>query len=151
MDDLRELYQEVILDHGRHPRHFGEPPAANRKAEGFNPLCGDHVTVFLDLEENRIVRCSFSGNGCAICIASASLMSEAVSGGTELMARTLAGDFRAFMTASNGDGAAKQTSLGKLCVLAGVKNYPMRVKCATLPWHTLVAALDSMDEVVTTE
>jgi nitrogen fixation NifU-like protein len=146
MSDLRDLYQEVILDHNRRPRNFGPLPAANRRAEGHNPLCGDRVTVYLDVEGGRIRDVSFEGAGCAISTASASLMTEALKGLSLEEARTLFHGFHELVT--KGD---EGEDLGKLAVFTGVREYPMRVKCATLAWHTLMAALDAKDQPVTTE
>ena len=146
MSDLRDLYQEVILDHNRRPRNFGPLPAANRSAEGHNPLCGDRVTVYLDVEGDRIQDVSFEGAGCAISTASASLMTEALKGRSLEEARTLFHGFHELVT--KGD---EGEDLGKLAVFTGVREYPMRVKCATLAWHTLMAALDAKDQPVTTE
>lgn len=145
-DDLRELYQEVILDHNRHPRNFGAPAAANRKAEGNNPLCGDRVTVYVDLADGLLRNVAFEGAGCAISTASASLMTEALKGHTLEEARSLFHDFHALVTqGSTGE------DLGSLAAFTGVREYPMRVKCATLPWHALMAALDAQDQPVSTE
>jgi nitrogen fixation protein NifU and related proteins len=146
MSDLRDLYQEVILDHNRRPRNFGPLPAANRRAEGHNPLCGDRVTVYLEVEGDRIRDVSFEGAGCAISTASASLMTEALKGLSLEEARTLFHGFHELVT--KGD---EGEDLGKLAVFTGVREYPMRVKCATLAWHTLMAALDAKDQPVTTE
>ncbi|MFL6237087.1 MAG: Fe-S cluster assembly sulfur transfer protein SufU [Thermoanaerobaculia bacterium] len=146
MSDLRDLYQEVILDHNRRPRNFGPLPAANRRAEGSNPLCGDRVTVYLDVEGDRIRDVAFEGAGCAISTASASLMTEALKGLSVEEARGLFHGFHELVT--KGD---EGEDLGKLAVFTGVREYPMRVKCATLAWHTLMAALDAKDQPVTTE
>ncbi len=146
MSDLRDLYQEVILDHNRRPRNFGPLPAANHRAEGNNPLCGDRVTVYLDVEGDRIRDVSFEGAGCAISTASASLMTEALKGRSVEEARQLFHGFHELVT--RGD---EGEDLGKLAVFTGVREYPMRVKCATLAWHTFLAALDTQDQLVTTE
>jgi nitrogen fixation protein NifU and related proteins len=145
--DLRDLYQEVILDHNRHPRNFGALPGADRRAEGHNPLCGDQVAVYLALDGDVIKDVSFEGSGCAISTASASLMTEAVKGKTVAEARRLFGGFHDLLT---GEGEAGE-ELGKLAAFEGVREYPMRVKCATLAWHTLKAALDRQGEAVSTE
>jgi nitrogen fixation protein NifU and related proteins len=149
MPELRELYQEVILDHGRRPRNFGPLPEANRHAEGFNPLCGDRIRLHLKTRDGVIEAVSFEGNGCAISTASASLMSEALKGRSEADAAALFDGFHALVTghAPAPDGAA----LGKLEALAGVAEFPMRVKCATLAWHTLQAALRGDTQPVSTE
>ncbi len=146
MSDLRELYQEVIFDHNRNPRNFGRPADANRKAVGYNPLCGDKVTVYLKIENGVIAHAAFEGSGCAISTASASLMTEALKGKTEAQAQALFQEFHG-MVAGSGSGE----ELGKLEVLSGVREFPARVKCATLAWHTLSAALKNAAEPVTTE
>jgi nitrogen fixation NifU-like protein len=146
MSDLRDLYQEVILDHNRRPRNFGPLPEANHQAEGNNPLCGDRITVYLDLEGDRIRGISFQGAGCAISTASASLMTEALKGRSVEEARSLFHGFHEMVTKGE-----EGEDLGKLAVFTGVREYPMRVKCATLAWHTLMAALDQKDQPVTTE
>jgi nitrogen fixation protein NifU and related proteins len=148
MNDLRDLYQEVILDHNRRPRNFGPLPTANRRAEGHNPLCGDRVTVYLDLAGGRIQDVAFQGSGCAISTASASLMTEALKGLTLEEARGLFKGFHDLVTLGAAEGSPE---LGKLAVFTGVREYPMRVKCATLAWHALMAALDAQDLPVTTE
>ena len=148
MSELRDLYQEVILDHNRRPRNFGPLPRANRQAEGHNPLCGDRVTVWLELEDGRIRDVSFEGAGCAISTASASLMTEALKG---LGVEEARGLFRGFHELVTHGEEADGPDLGKLAVFSGVREYPMRVKCATLAWHALMAALDGKDLPVTTE
>lgn len=146
MSDIRELYQEVIIDHGRHPRNFGELSTCNYSKEGFNPLCGDKITIYLTIENNVIKDVMFSGSGCAISTASASLMTQAIKGKSIADVEYLFGQFHALLLKDGeGDG------LGKLTVLAGVKAYPARVKCATLAWHTLMAAIKRDDDVVSTE
>lgn len=146
--DLRDLYREVILDHSRHPRGFGALAGANRQAEGNNPLCGDRVKVFLDVEGDRIEGISFQGVGCAISTASASLMTEALRGLTLGEARTIQSGFHRLLTREGDEGAEQ---LGKLAAFAGVREFPMRVKCATLAWHTLEAALAESGKIVSTE
>lgn len=151
MSGLRELYQEVILDHYRTPRNAGAPETANRRAEGHNPLCGDRVTIHLDVAGGVIRDAGFEGAGCAISTASASLMTEAVKGKTVSEARAL---FEAFRGVVTGSCDQPSDALGKLEVLSGVREFPVRVKCATLAWHTLESALASdRDEAppVTTE
>ena len=148
MDDLRELYQEVIFDHNRNPRNFYAMEDADRQIDGFNPLCGDKLTVYLKLDGEKISEASFQGEGCAISTASASLMTDMVKGLTEAEAHTL---FEQFHKIAMGDDDSQLDQIGKLAVLAGVKEYPARVKCATLPWHTLEAALAGNKEAVTTE
>ena len=148
MNDLRDLYQEVILDHNRRPRNFGTLPRANRLAEGHNPLCGDRVTVYLDLADGRIQDVAFEGSGCAISTASASLMTEALKGLTVEETRGIFHGFHELVTHGEKAGGP---DLGKLEVFSGVREFPMRVKCATLPWHALMAALDGKDQPVSTE
>jgi nitrogen fixation NifU-like protein len=150
MPDLRELYQETILDHSKRPRNFREIPDATATAVGHNPLCGDRVTVYVRLEEGRIADIGFQGSGCAISKASASLMTDAVKGRTTEEAHTLFGRFHAMVTRPPG-AATDAKGLGKLAVLAGVAEFPVRVKCASLSWHTLQAALERKAEPVTTE
>jgi len=150
MGALRELYQEVILDHNRSPRNFGRIAVANRKIEGFNPLCGDHYTVYL-LVENDIIRdISFEGSGCAISKASASVMSSIVKGKTKAEAEKLFGTFHKLVTGEL-NGEEHLETLGKLAAFSGVAEFPARVKCASLAWHTLHAALASDNAVVSTE
>jgi nitrogen fixation NifU-like protein len=150
MSEMRELYQEMILDHHRHPRNFGKLPGANREAEGFNPLCGDRVTVYALMDDDRIQDLSFEGSGCAICMASCSLMTEAVKGQTVAEAEALFGRFHDLVT--NDAAAVDEEALGKLAVFDGVREFPVRVKCATLPWHTLRAAMHQIvNQSVTTE
>lgn len=146
-NDLRDLYQEVVIDHSRRPRNLGRPADANHHAEGYNPLCGDRVTVHLKVVDGVIEAAAFEGSGCAISTASASLMTEALKGKTVAEAEALGADFRALVSGAAPAGAA----LGKLEVLAGVQEFPARVKCATLAWHTLRAALHDEAAPVTTE
>lgn len=150
-DDLRDLYQEVILDHGKNPRNFRHPDDATAEARGNNPLCGDQLTVYLKLNaEGRVEDLAFEGRGCAISMASASMMTEMVRGRTEAESRKLFESFHQMCTGDEAVSAADEEALDKLRVLAGVRGYPTRVKCATLPWHTMVAAL-SGDDIATTE
>lgn len=146
MNDLRELYQETILDHYRQPRNFGRLNTANRKAVGFNPLCGDKLTLYLQVEDGVIRDASFEGDGCAISTASASLMTEKLKGKREEEVLSLLDKVHDMLT-----GTASADGLGKLAVLAGVREFPQRVKCATLAWHTMKAALENVEEPVTTE
>lgn len=150
MSDLTELYQEVILDHSQQPRNFRRLGDANRTAEGSNPLCGDQITVYVKLEEDVIQEISFEGEGCAISKASASLMTVSVKGKTKVESETLFDVFRHMVTGEQ-DGTLNPVDLGKLTALLGVKEYPVRVKCATLAWHTLRAALEASKAVVSTE
>ncbi|MEE8556377.1 MAG: SUF system NifU family Fe-S cluster assembly protein, partial [Myxococcota bacterium] len=144
-----DLYQELILDHTRKPRNFGPLDTANRQAEGFNPLCGDRVTVTLHLEAGRVCDIHFEGSGCAISTASASLMTEAVKGKAVAEVEALFKRVHGLLT---GQPESQGTDLGKLVALGGVREFPMRVKCATLPWHTLAGALDDNPaSLITTE
>jgi len=138
MSDLGDLYQEVILDHNRRPRNFRAIEAASRTQEGYNPLCGDRLTLYVQLEGDRIADVAFQGQGCAISKASASLMTEALKGKTVSEARDLFDRFHAMITSPPDTGTP---DLGKLSVLAGVRDYPTRVKCASLAWHTMKAAV----------
>ena len=139
MSDLRELYQEVIFDHNRHPRNFGKLEDANRHADGNNPLCGDKLSLYLKIENDVIIDVRFEGMGCAISTASASLMTERLKGMKVADAEALFHKFHAVVTED--DRSVEGPELGKLSVLTGVRDYPARVKCATLAWHTLEAAL----------
>lgn len=147
MSDLTDLYQEVILDHNRKPRNFGELSGANRTAQGDNPLCGDQLQVQLRVQGDRIESVAFEGHGCAISTASASLMTEAVKGRSVEEAEAL---FRKMHQMLTEDGLPDE-ELGKLQALMGVREYPMRVKCATLAWHTLHTALTEPGSTVSTE
>jgi len=155
MADLREMYQEAILEHAKSPRNFRALGAGSRKAEGFNPLCGDRCTVYLKLKGDVIEDVSFQGSGCAISRASASMMTQSLKGKSRREAESLFERFHRTVTgqdAGNGkDAAARKPELGKLEVFAGVSEFPARVKCATLPWHTFQAALQGEHEPVTTE
>jgi len=148
-DDLRDLYQEVIFDHNRNPRNFHVMENADRKVEGFNPLCGDRLTLFLKMDGDKITDASFQGSGCAISTASVSLMTDIVKGLTEVEAESLFTQFHAMTTGKEDD--IDLEAIGKLAVLAGVREYPARVKCATLAWHTLDAALKNEQEAISTE
>lgn len=147
---LRELYQEVILDHSKRPRNFGELPDANHKAEGFNPLCGDKATVFLSLDADRVKEARFVGKGCSISTASASMMTESVKGKTLAEVEALFERFHSLITGHEA-AASGGPELGKLTVFSGVSEFPIRVKCASLPWHTLRAALHDDHKMVSTE
>jgi nitrogen fixation NifU-like protein len=147
MSDLRELYQELILDHSKKPRNFVKLGDANRTAEGYNPLCGDIVTVYLQLEDDVIRKIGFQGSGCAISKASASMMTDGVKGKTKDDAQVLFEKFHHLVTGEAGD----PDDLGKLAVFSGVREFPVRVKCATLAWHTMRAALEGKEEAVSTE
>ncbi len=148
--ELRDLYQQVILDHNRRPRNFRKLPSPTQAADGFNPLCGDRVTVEIELEASVIRDVAFEGSGCAISKASASLMTAELKGKTVADAEVAFERFRAMLTHDEARGEASEP-LGKLAVFAGVREFPSRIKCATLPWHTLHAALTGQAERVSTE
>jgi len=150
MGDLRDLYQEVILEHSKAPRNYRELKDPDRKAEGFNPLCGDHFTVYLQMQGDVIQDVVFQGSGCAISKASASMMTQALKGKTQRDAEEL---FHRFHDVVTGHAPANgaQSELGKLAVFSGVSEFPTRVKCATLAWHTLQAALEGKQDAVSTE
>ena len=150
MSDLRELYQEVILDHNKRPRNFRTIEHATRTAKGHNPLCGDRLTLYLTIDGEQIADVAFEGSGCAISKASASLMTEALKGKTIAQAEALFERFHDVVT-SPGDAPVNTDGLGKLAVFAGVREYPARVKCASLAWHTMKAAVATPDTVVSTE
>jgi len=150
MSDLRELYQQLILDHNKSPRNFRELADADHASEGFNPLCGDHLHVYVKLTDDRIDDVSFQGTGCAISKASASMMTAAVKGKTLEEAQELFKDFHSMVTGCL-DVPPDADRIGKLAVFSGVREYPARVKCATLAWHTLQAALDDQSQPVSTE
>jgi nitrogen fixation NifU-like protein len=150
MSDLRDLYQEVILDHNRRPRNFRALDTANRTAEGYNPLCGDRLTVYLRVNDGIIEEASFLGSGCAISKASASLMTDTLRGKSLAEADDLFRRFHDLVTSPT-DTPANVDRLGKLAVFAGVREYPVRVKCASLPWHTVRAAVEQKAAVVSTE
>ncbi len=146
-DELQDLYQEVILDHNKRPRNF-RVLDGGRQAEGYNPLCGDRFTVYLQIDNGLIKDVSFQGSGCAISKASASLMTESVKGKSIEEAKATFDEFQKMLT---GPTDAPTDNLGKLTVLAGVRQFPVRVKCASLAWHTLKSAVEARDEVVSTE
>lgn len=148
--ELRELYQEIILDHNRNPKNFSRLEQPTHTAEGYNPLCGDRITVYLDIKDDRIEAITFQGSGCAISKASASVMTTLLKGKTPAEARQLFKRFQQLITAESGD-LPDIIDLGKLAVFAGVREYPSRVKCAALAWHTVIAALENPGDVVTTE
>jgi nitrogen fixation NifU-like protein len=141
--DLRQLYQDVIIDHNRSPRNFRRPEMVDREAEGFNPLCGDKLHVYLSIVDGKIADVSFEGSGCAISVASASMMTEALMGMDENEAEALFSEVHQMLT--DADFSASPDELGKLVALANVREYPTRVKCASLCWHTLMAALKNKD------
>ena len=150
MSDLGDLYQELILEHNKAPRNFRQLATANRHAEGNNPLCGDHFTVYLDIEGDSIRDISFQGSGCAISKASASMMTQMLKGKTMVEAEELFDRFHGLVT-GRAPANGNQGDLGKLAVFSGVSAFPVRVKCATLAWHTLMAALRGTKEPVSTE
>jgi nitrogen fixation NifU-like protein len=155
LGDLRELYQEVILDHGKHPRNHRHPEDANRQAHGDNPICGDRIDVYLKVGGNGMIEdAAFIGRGCAISQASASMMTEIVTGKSEAEAKAIFESFHEMCTADGYDPAAypdaDPEAMERLTVMAGVREFPMRVKCATLAWHTMSAAIDGA-QVVSTE
>ena len=150
MDEMRELYQEVILDHYKHPRNFKKLETANRSSEGYNPLCGDRITVYLLVEDDIIKDIAFEGSGCAICTASASVMTDTLKGKPATEAETMFGKFRDLVT-SDPSETPNTEGLGKIAVFFGVREFPVRVKCATLAWHTMRAALRGTDRDVSTE
>ncbi|HEY6307071.1 MAG TPA: SUF system NifU family Fe-S cluster assembly protein [Candidatus Angelobacter sp.] len=147
MSELRELYQEVILEHSKHPRNYRALDSANHKAEGFNPLCGDHFTIYADVKDGTIHDLSFQGTGCAISKASASMMTQSLKGKSAAEAEEL---FTRFHDLVTGQGESAD-AVGKLAVFAGVSEFPLRVKCATLAWHALRAALRGEQQAVSTE
>ncbi len=154
LDDLRELYQEVILDHGRHPRNHRQPEDANREARGDNPICGDRITVYLKIGADETIEdAAFVGRGCAISQASASMMTEIVRGMSEAQARAMFENFHQMCTRDDYDASAHPETdpeaMERLAVMSGVREFPMRVKCATLAWHTMNAAMEGAEKVTT--
>jgi nitrogen fixation protein NifU and related proteins len=147
--DLKDLYRDVIVDHNRHPRNFGKLDPADAHADGFNPLCGDKLSIYVNLDGDRIAAAKFEGSGCAISVASASLLTEAVKGKSRAEVQKLFDDVHTVLTQH--DATVDTARLGKLAALAGVREFPARVKCASLCWHTLNAALDRAAAPVTTE
>jgi nitrogen fixation NifU-like protein len=149
MSELSELYQQVILDHNKKPRNFRVLEEANRKAEGYNPLCGDQLVVYLDVEDDIVKEVTFEGSGCAISKAAASMMTQSVKGKSRREVEQLFNEFHGMVTGEL-DEETSPNSLGRLTIFAGVRDYPARVKCASLSWHTLHAALNG-EELVSTE
>jgi len=147
MSELDDLYQEVILDHSKNPRNHRKPESFTKTADGYNPLCGDRLTVYLTIKNGKIEDAAFEGSGCAISTASASMMTQTVRGKTVEEAEAVFGKFHELLTGSDDPAPG----LGKLKIFSGVRNFPVRVKCATLAWHTVKAALESRPEMVTTE
>ena len=150
MSDLRDLYQEVILEHSKAPRNFRVQPAADHKAEGFNPLCGDRFTIYVTMDGEAIRDVSFQGSGCAISKASASMMTQSVKGKTLAEAEKIFERFHDLVTGKD-HSKTPESELGKLTVFSGVSEFPVRVKCATLAWHTLHAALEDKQDTISTE
>lgn len=148
-EQLRELYQQVILDHNRNPRNFHELEHATKKVDGYNPLCGDHYTIYVEIDGNTIKDIGFTGNGCAISKASASVMSATLKGSTIAEARQLFDVFHKLVTGE--PGSLSTAELGRLAAFSGVSEFPARVKCASLPWHTLNSAIEGDKETVSTE
>ena len=148
MSELSELYQQVILDHNKKPRNFRKLESANYQAEGYNPLCGDQLTVYINLEDDLVKDVGFEGSGCAISKASASMMTQAVKGKSKEQAESLFKEFHSMVTGEL-DEETEENSLGNLKIFAGVREFPVRVKCATIPWHTLQAALNKEDKIST--
>jgi nitrogen fixation NifU-like protein len=151
MNELRELYQEVILDHNKSPRNKGEMPEATNEADGYNPLCGDQIHLYLEIEDGIVKDVKFTGNGCAISTASASLMTEAVKGKPVEEVERLFEKFHTLVTEGADADAPDDEDLDSLMALSGVKEFPVRVKCATLAWHTLNEAIKGGAKVATTE
>ena len=149
MPELNDLYQDIILDHNRNPRNFRRIEDANRRADGDNPICGDRVTVYARMDGDVVADISFEGSGCAISRASASLMTAGVRGKTRAEAEQLFREFHALLT--GGETPSGTEGLGKLIALGGVRAFPARVKCASLPWHTMQSALGTVPEAVSTE
>lgn len=148
MSELSELYQQVILDHNKKPRNFRKLENADHTAEGYNPLCGDHLTVYLNVEGDLVQEVAFEGSGCAISKASASMMTQAVKGKSTEEVERLFKEFHS-MVMGELDEETEENGLGNLKIFAGVREFPVRVKCATLPWHTMHAALNKQDQVST--
>ncbi|MGO1117715.1 Fe-S cluster assembly sulfur transfer protein SufU [Rhodovibrionaceae bacterium A322] len=154
LDELRDLYQEVILDHGKNPRNHRKPDTSSHSAEGYNPMCGDKVSVYLTIENDRLTDCAFKARGCAISLASASLMTEVLKGKTTGEAKAIFDRFHRLLTDNAGTEESPasgntEDDLERLQVLSGVREFPVRVKCATLPWQALRSALDSGEKVST--
>jgi nitrogen fixation NifU-like protein len=148
MSELSELYQQVILDHNKKPRNFRKLEAPSHTAEGYNPLCGDQMTVYLNIADDQVEDVAFEGSGCAISKASASMMTQAVKGKSKEEVEALFREFHSMVTGELNE-ETEENSLGNLKIFAGVREFPVRVKCATLPWHTLHAALNKQDQVST--
>jgi len=150
MADLRDLYQEVILEHSKQPRNYRELATPTRKVEGYNPLCGDHFTIFVNMDGEKISDISFQGSGCAISKASASMMTQTLKGKTRADAEKIFNQFHSLVT-GHAELNGNKEELGKLAVFSGVSEFPVRVKCATLAWHTAHAALEGKEDTISTE
>jgi nitrogen fixation protein NifU and related proteins len=148
MSELNELYQQVILDHNKKPRNFRKLENANHTAEGYNPLCGDHLTIYVNVAGDEVQEIAFEGSGCAISKAAASMMTQAVKGKSRAQAEELFKEFHSMVTGEL-DEEMEENKLGNLKIFAGVRDFPVRVKCATLPWHTMHAALNKRDHAST--
>ena len=148
MSELSELYQQVILDHNKKPRNFRKLEAPSHTAEGYNPLCGDQLTIYLNMDDDQVKEVVFEGSGCAISKASASMMTQAVKGKSKEEAENLFKEFHSMVTGELNE-ETEENSLGNLKIFAGVREFPVRVKCATLAWHTLHAALNKQDQIST--
>ena len=151
MSELEELYQDIIIDHNSRPRNFRKLEGSTRSVEGYNPLCGDRFTVYLKVEDDLIADIGFQGSGCAISKASASLMTESVMGKSKAEAEEIFNAFRQMITREPGSDFDPDEILGDLEILSGVSEFPVRIKCATLSWHTLNAALEGQDDSISTE
>jgi len=151
MNDLRDLYQSVILDHHKNPRNFRKLEDANHSAEGYNPLCGDRVSIYLKMDGDVVKDIGFVGDGCAISTAAASLMTEKIKGKTRAEAEALFQRFHELLTGNEEQSDTDGPDLGKLEVFSGVRAFPIRVKCATLPWHTFRAAIQGEEKTISTE
>ncbi len=150
MADLRDLYQESVLDHYKNPRNFHKLDQSNRQADGFNPLCGDKITISANVENGVIRDIGFSGSGCAISISSASMMTEILKGKTEAEAGKIFQGFK-ILVSKTPESQAAQPAMGILDAFAGLRDYPVRARCATLAWHTMIAALQRQQETISTE
>lgn len=149
MDDLKALYQSVILEHSRQPQNYGHPEGATHEARGYNPLCGDQVTIYLTLEDERLIDVAFEGKGCALCLASASIMTNTLKAADRAKVESLTKDLKTICTDEDGQVVNDPEELAALLPLGGVRNYPVRVKCVTLPWQTALAALAGETEATT--
>ncbi|MEQ8654299.1 MAG: SUF system NifU family Fe-S cluster assembly protein [Kiloniellales bacterium] len=149
MDDLKALYQSVILEHSRQPQNYGHPEATTHEARGYNPLCGDQVTIYLTLEDERLIDVAFEGKGCALCLASASIMTNILKAADRAKVESLVEDLKTICTDEDGQVVNDPEELAALLPLGGVRNYPVRVKCVTLPWQTALAALAGETEATT--